>query len=69
VWQIAYILEKASRKMATKSQGKTATLSLRIRPSVKAAAVKRAKAEDRSLANYLEQLIVADAKKEGGKRR
>jgi predicted HicB family RNase H-like nuclease len=55
--------------MATKPQGKTATLSLRIRPSVKAAAVKRAKAEDRSLANYVEWLIIADAKKAGGKRR
>jgi hypothetical protein len=32
---------------------------------VKALAVRRAKAEDRSLANYLEQLIVADAKTGG----
>jgi hypothetical protein len=55
--------------MATKPQGKTATLSLRIRPGVKALAVRRAKAEDRSLANHLEQLIVANAKKAGGRRR
>ena len=37
--------------------------------TVDLARLKRAKAEDRSLANYLEQLIVADAKKAGGKRR
>ncbi|MGA7387169.1 MAG: hypothetical protein WA322_26705 [Pseudolabrys sp.] len=49
--------------MATKPEGKTVALALRIRPSVKAAAVKRAKTEDRSLANYVERLIVADAKK------
>jgi predicted HicB family RNase H-like nuclease len=55
--------------MAIKPEGKTATLMLRIRPGVKTAAVKRAKAEDRSLANYIERLIVADAKKAGGKRR
>jgi hypothetical protein len=36
---------------------------------VKALAVRRTKAEDRSLANYLERLIVADAKKAGGNRR
>ena len=53
--------------MPTKPEGKTVALALRIRPSVKAAAVKRAKAEDRSLANYVERLIVADAKKAGGK--
>jgi predicted HicB family RNase H-like nuclease len=61
-------IEKANGIMA-KPEGKTATLSLRIRPSLKRAAVQRAKASDRSLANYLEQLIVADAKKAGGKRR
>ena len=55
--------------MAMRPEGKTATLALRIRPSVKAAAVKRAKAEDRSPTNYVERLIVADAKKAGGKRR
>lgn len=51
------------------AEGKTATLVLRIRPSVKAAAMKRAKAEDRSLANYVERLIIADAEKAGGKKR
>ena len=61
--------EKANGIMAIKPQGKTATLSLRIRPGVKALAVRRAKAEDRSLANYLERLIVTDAKKAGGNRR
>ena len=55
--------------MAIKPEGKTATPMLRIRPSVKAVAVKRAKAEDRSLANYVERLIVADAKKTGDKKR
>jgi predicted HicB family RNase H-like nuclease len=49
--------------MAKKSERKTATLVLRIRPSVKAAAMKRAKGEDRSLANYLERLIIADSEK------
>ena len=37
--------------------------------TVDLARLKRAKAEDRSLADCLEQLIVADAKKAGGKRR
>jgi predicted HicB family RNase H-like nuclease len=58
-----HTFEKADRIMAAKPEGKTVALALRIRPSVKAAAVKRAKTEDRSLANYVERLIVADAKK------
>jgi predicted HicB family RNase H-like nuclease len=46
-----------------KPERKTAAIALRIRPSVKRLAEKRAKAADRSLANFVEQLIVADAKR------
>jgi predicted HicB family RNase H-like nuclease len=42
---------------------KDVTLTIRIKPSVKAMAIKRAAAEGRSLANYLEQLIMRDAKR------
>jgi predicted HicB family RNase H-like nuclease len=40
---------------------KEATIIIRVKPSVKAKAVKRAKQEARSLANYLERLIEQDA--------
>jgi predicted HicB family RNase H-like nuclease len=40
---------------------KTETITVRIRPSVKRVALRRAKEEGRSLANYLERLIQADA--------
>jgi predicted HicB family RNase H-like nuclease len=46
---------------------KEATLTIRIRPSIKAKAVKRAKAEGRSLANYLERLIEQDSKPSGSR--
>jgi predicted HicB family RNase H-like nuclease len=41
---------------------KDATITIRIKPSIKAKAVKRAHQEGRSLANYLERLIEQDAK-------
>jgi hypothetical protein len=41
---------------------KDATITIRVRPSVKAKAVKRAHQEARSLANYIERLIEQDAK-------
>jgi predicted HicB family RNase H-like nuclease len=42
---------------------KDATLTIRIKPSIKAKAVKRAAQEGRSLANYIERLIEQDAKR------
>jgi predicted HicB family RNase H-like nuclease len=42
---------------------KDATLTIRIKPSIKAKAVKRAAHEGRSLANYIERLIEQDAKR------
>jgi len=44
-------------------EAKEATLTIRIRPSVKAKAVKRAAQEGRSIANYIERLIELDAKR------
>jgi predicted HicB family RNase H-like nuclease len=41
---------------------KDTTITIRVRPSVKAKAVKRALQEGRSLANYIERLIEQDAK-------
>jgi hypothetical protein len=38
-------------------------VTIRMRASVKAMAEKRAKQEDRSFANYIERLILADAEK------
>jgi predicted HicB family RNase H-like nuclease len=45
----------------TEEERKEATIIIRVKPSVKALAVKRAKQESRSLANYLERLIEQDA--------
>jgi predicted HicB family RNase H-like nuclease len=42
---------------------KEITLTLRVRPSVKEKAVKRAREEDRSLAAYIEWLILQDTKR------
>jgi uncharacterized protein (DUF1778 family) len=42
---------------------KTTTLLIRMKPSVKALVERRARQENRSLANFIEQLIVADAKR------
>jgi predicted HicB family RNase H-like nuclease len=39
------------------------TLTVRVRPSVKRAALRRAKEKARSLANYLERRILADAQR------
>ena len=41
---------------------KDATITIRVKPSVKAKVVKRAAQEGRSLANYIERLIERDAK-------
>lgn len=40
-----------------KKETKTANLVVRVRPSIKARAEKAAKAEDRSLAYFIERLI------------
>jgi len=42
-------------------EGKTAAMNLRVRPAVKAMAQARADAMDRSLASYIEQLVLKDA--------
>lgn len=44
---------------------RTDRLYMKIRPSVKAAAEKRAAEEGRSLSNYIEVLIIKDSKKGG----
>ena len=45
------------------SELKTATLMIKIKPSIKRKAERRAAAEGRSLANYIERLIEEDAKR------
>jgi predicted HicB family RNase H-like nuclease len=45
-----------------------AALRVRVRPSVKAAAVRMAEEDGRSLARWLEWLIEAEAKRAGGKK-
>ncbi len=47
--------------MTSPDEIKTSVLSIRIKPSIKASADKRAKEENRSLANYIEWLIEQDA--------
>jgi predicted HicB family RNase H-like nuclease len=47
--------------MTMKVETKSATLMLRIRPSIKAMAGRRAAQQDRSLASYIEKLIARDA--------
>ncbi len=46
---------------------KTATLTLRLRPSIKALALACAAQDDRSLTQWLERLIAADATRRGVK--
>jgi hypothetical protein len=47
---------------------KSATLTIRLRPSVRAMAETRAREQNRGLASYIAQLIVGDAKAYGGDR-
>lgn len=51
------------------TEKKEATIIVRVKPSIKAIAVKRAAREGRSLANYIERLIEQDADEAKGKRR
>lgn len=44
---------------------RTDHFSMKIAPSVKEAARKAAQAEGRSVSNYIEKLIIDDAKKKG----
>jgi predicted HicB family RNase H-like nuclease len=55
--------------MTTEREKKNATLIIRIKPSVKAASEKRAQQDGRSLANYIEGLIVADVSERPSKAR
>jgi predicted HicB family RNase H-like nuclease len=45
-----------------------ATLHVRVKPSIKAAAVRMAREDNRSLASWLEWLIEAEAARLGGKK-
>jgi predicted HicB family RNase H-like nuclease len=53
---------------AQAKQRAVAALHVRVRPSVKAAAVRMAQEDGRSLARWLEWLIEAEAKRAGGKK-
>ena len=46
-------------------EAKDAVMNLRVRPSIKALAQARADADGRSLASYVERLILKDAQKAG----
>ena len=50
-----------SQSAAMVNESKTENLNLRMRPSVKATAERLAEAEGRSVANFIERLILADA--------
>jgi predicted HicB family RNase H-like nuclease len=56
--------------MGSRNQQKhtTAAMRVRVRPSVKAAAVRLAQKKGRSLANWLERLIEAEAARLDGKK-
>ena len=49
--------------MASKPERRTASVMMRLRPSIKALAWKRAREEGRTLSNYVERLIEQDAKR------
>jgi predicted HicB family RNase H-like nuclease len=51
------------------AEQKTATIMLRVRPSLKAKAEAAAEAEGRSLTNYIERLIETAAGQRGGRKR
>jgi predicted HicB family RNase H-like nuclease len=48
--------------MMAEEEKKEASITIRVRPSIKAIAVRRAAEESRSLANYIERLIEKDAR-------
>jgi hypothetical protein len=52
-----------------KRKPKASNLMIALKPSVRAMAEKRAAEENRPLATYISQLIVADAKANGSDRR
>jgi len=47
--------------MRTKAESKEVSITFRIKPAIRAIAHRRAKQVGRSLANYIEHLILADA--------
>jgi predicted HicB family RNase H-like nuclease len=51
-----------------KLETREAAMHVRVRPSVKAAAERLAQADGRSLANWLERLIEAEAARSDGKK-
>jgi predicted HicB family RNase H-like nuclease len=56
--------------MGTRNQKKqtTATMHIRVKPSVKATAVRMAREDRRSLTRWLEWLIEVEAERVGGKK-
>lgn len=56
------------RNPAQTKAGAAAALHVRLRPSVKAAAVRMVQQDNRSLARWLERLIEAEAKRLDGKK-
>jgi predicted HicB family RNase H-like nuclease len=56
--------------MGTRNQKKqtTATIHVRLKPSIKAMAVRMAQEDNRSMAEWLEWLIEAEAARLGGKK-
>jgi predicted HicB family RNase H-like nuclease len=57
-----------SQNPAQAEQRPVAALRVRVRPSIKAAAVRMAKEDGRSLTRWLEWLIEAEARRAGGKK-
>jgi predicted HicB family RNase H-like nuclease len=51
-----------------KSERRETAMNVRVRESVKAAAERLAKADGRSLANWLERMIEAEAARQDGKK-
>jgi uncharacterized protein (DUF1778 family) len=47
--------------MRTKIEDKDVTIALRIKPAIRDIAQRRTKQEGRSVSNYIERLILADA--------
>jgi predicted HicB family RNase H-like nuclease len=60
---VCYTNAKEGKRKMAPVEKRDVAVALRMRASVKATAVKRAKQEGRSLANYIERLIIADSEK------
>jgi hypothetical protein len=65
---INFHLWRACAGSKPKPETREAVMHVRVRPSVKAAAERRAQEDGRSLANWLERLIEAEAARRDGKK-